>query len=70
MQTSVIMTLNTVPWTWQSMGTATQPAYQQHHAARWPDPTKPQLITKYSFLHGDILAEAVDKTFEYNLTQL
>lgn len=52
------------------MGTATQPAYQQHHAARWPDPTKPQLITKYSFLHGDILAEAVDKTFEYNLTQL
>lgn len=52
------------------MGTALQPAYQWQHAARWPDPTKPQLITKYSFPHGDILAEAVDKTFEYKVTQL
>lgn len=52
------------------MGTAPQPTNQLQHAARWPDPTKPQLITKYSFPHGAISAEAIDKTFEYKLTQL
>lgn len=52
------------------MGTAPQSAYQQQHAARWPDPSKPQLITKYSFPHGDISAEAIDKAFEYKLSQL
>lgn len=52
------------------MGTAPQSAYQQQHAARWPDPSKPQLITKYSFPHGDISAEAIGKAFEYKLSQL
>lgn len=41
----VITMLNTVPRTWQSMGTAPQPAYWQQHAAIWLLPTKPQLIT-------------------------